>query len=547
MALCAVKENILAANPMQRALKSSFSNFVIQNDQIFFKKLVKGEILYLLVLPENLVDQILYLGHNSKFSGHLGIKKTAKRILNRFYRPGLKAQIFKHVKECDSCQKIKTTQPTRKGELLFLQPERFNQIVTMDIAGPFPRSKNGNLYILIFVCAFTKFARALAIPQTNAEIIAELMIKEWISLFSIPEFILSDRGKNFLSMLLELLYEKLDIKQLRTTAYHPECDGQSERFIRTLKSMIKSYVDENQSDWDENLNELAFAYNSSVHASTGYTPYELVFGVQPRIPLDLILDVPYANNELIDEDFSNLYLEKLFDQEDQLNPKLSTHVIEYCTKKAETLKNMYSKVVANRNLVMDKAKIRHDRNIRKFSYEVGDLVLTDHVKIKKGLSSGLAHKYHGPFVIVAKHPNNVNYVIRRHNTKKSKTFLIHKNRLKKYFGHFNEAQINVNTDSSVLESSQNAGQIQSTPNEFQNSAVVASQLPQEIRTEDNSSQPNDGTTQSQNTSGELEDFSFRPYYVKKTNRARKTMPVRPATQVERRSNRERRPPDRYQA
>jgi hypothetical protein len=257
----------------------------------------------------------------------------------------------------------------------------------------FHKSSTGNLYLLILVCAFTKFARAFAILSTTAEAIADKIIKECVSLFGIPEFILSDRAKNFQSMLLELLYEKLDNKQLRTTAYHPECDGQSERFIRTFKSMMKPYVDENQTNWDHSLNELTFAYNTSVHATTGFTPYELVFGQLPRVPLDLIFRLPVEENVSPNDSLiADLNLENLFNHDDQLNPKLSSSVAEYCNEKVNNIQRMYVHVIANRDLVMDKAKIRHDRNIRKFSYEIGDLVLSDHVKLKKGLSSGLAHK-----------------------------------------------------------------------------------------------------------------------------------------------------------
>ena len=89
-------------------------------------------------------------------------------------------------------------------------------------------------------------------------------------------------------MLIELVFDLLDIKQLRTTAYHPACDGQSERTIRTVKGMIRSFVEENQSNWDFNLQLLQLAYNSSVHSCTGETPFKMRFGVNPRMPWDVI-------------------------------------------------------------------------------------------------------------------------------------------------------------------------------------------------------------------------------------------------------------------
>lgn len=84
---------------------------------------------------------------------------------------------------------------------------------------------------------------------------------------------------------------------------------------------------------------------------------------------------------------------------------------------------------------MTKAKTRHDRQIRKFEYQAGDLVLCDHPRLKRGLASGLAHKYYGPFRIVEKRPNNVDYVLKRIGTKSKKKYQVHKNRLKIYFGN----------------------------------------------------------------------------------------------------------------
>ena len=254
-------------SPMQKALQSNLYNFVIQDDKLFYKKSTKENTNLLYVIPDNAVEEILRVGHCSLLSGHLGIKKTMKKILSRFYRPGLKAAVKNFIKTCDMCQRVKITQPKRVGELKRLVAKKFNHIITIDMAGPFSKSKRGNIYILVMVCAFTKLSRAIPLPLSTADMISDAIISSWICLYSIPEYILSDRGKNFQSMLLELIYEKLDIKQLRTTAYHPECDGQSERFIRTLKAMIRGYVADNQQNWDENIEKLTFAYNTAEHST----------------------------------------------------------------------------------------------------------------------------------------------------------------------------------------------------------------------------------------------------------------------------------------
>jgi hypothetical protein len=92
-----------------------------------------------------------------------------------------------------------------------------------------------------------------------------------------PESILSDGGTQYQSTLLEQLYVYLDIKQLKTTAFHPQCDGLSEVTVKTTKAMIRANVDEDQTNWDENLAQYSYAYNTSVHSSTRQTPFYLMF------------------------------------------------------------------------------------------------------------------------------------------------------------------------------------------------------------------------------------------------------------------------------
>ena len=108
----------------------------------------------------------------------------------------------------------------------------------------------------------------------------------------VPEAALSDRGPNFQSEVIDQLLEMLDIHRLRTSAYHPQCDGETERFNRTIEQMLACYVAEEQAEWDVYLPKMAFAYNTSVHATTGLTPFEVVYGRKPKLPIDLMFPVP---------------------------------------------------------------------------------------------------------------------------------------------------------------------------------------------------------------------------------------------------------------
>jgi hypothetical protein len=103
--------------------------------------------------------------------------------------------------------------------------------------------------------------------------------------YGISDQIHTDQGSNFQSDLLQHIYDLLDVYKTRTTAYHPEADGNSEVFIRQLKQMISCYIElpDNQRDWDKKLKFLTFAYNSALHSTTGFSPFEALFGREQKI------------------------------------------------------------------------------------------------------------------------------------------------------------------------------------------------------------------------------------------------------------------------
>ena len=147
---------------------------------------------------------------------------------------------------------------------------------------------------------FSKWVALFALQNITAESVA----KRLISLMMIHGLfinILTDGAKNFQSELLSRIYELLDIHKLKTSPYHPECDGLTERFNRTLKTMLSCFVNEHQNDWDEYLQYLAYAYNTSTHATTNHTPFEVVYGRKPKISLDLIIENEAEPNDEIYE------------------------------------------------------------------------------------------------------------------------------------------------------------------------------------------------------------------------------------------------------
>lgn len=147
----------------------------------------------------------------------------------------------------------------------------------MDIVGPLPRSSTGKRYILVICDYATCYPEAVALRNIDANTVAEELLS-FFARVGVPEEILTDQGTNFTSQLLKEVYRLLQIKPIRTTPYHPQTDGLVERFNGTLKAMLRKTTAEEGKDWDKLLPYLLFAYREVPQASTGFSPFELLYG-----------------------------------------------------------------------------------------------------------------------------------------------------------------------------------------------------------------------------------------------------------------------------
>ena len=125
-------------------------------------------------------------------------------------------------------------------------------------------------------------------PFPDATTVAKKLVDEFFCCFSVPDKLHSDQGKQFESHLISSICELLQVKKSHTTPYHPQSDGLVERFNRTLTTMLATTAKGHPFKWESHLKKVCFAYNTSVHASTGHTPFFLMFGRQAQLPVDLL-------------------------------------------------------------------------------------------------------------------------------------------------------------------------------------------------------------------------------------------------------------------
>ena len=140
--------------------------------------------------------------------------------------------------------------------------------------------------VLVMTDHFTRYALAVVTKDQTAKMVVKVFYEHFIAVFGAPAKLLSDRGANFMSTLVEELCSAFGIQKCRTTAYHAQCNGQVERFHQTLFCMIGKLSCDKKAQWEQHLLELLQAYNSTWSAVTGYSPHYLMFGRHPRLPVD---------------------------------------------------------------------------------------------------------------------------------------------------------------------------------------------------------------------------------------------------------------------
>lgn len=231
-----------------------------------------------LVIPREKRKAVLQYVHENILSGHLGIQRTQERVRSRFYWPGWRADVEIYCKECTVCEERKQPTKTRCAPLVTNRSGFTMEKIAMDILGPLPTSALGNKYILVISDYFSKWTEAYALADHKAVTIAGVLVNEFITRFGVPLSIHTDQGRDFESKLIKEICQLLGIEKIRTSPYHPQSDGQVERFNRTLLEMLSKVVNAEQRDWDRQSPNVMIAYRTSVNSSTGYTPAMLMLG-----------------------------------------------------------------------------------------------------------------------------------------------------------------------------------------------------------------------------------------------------------------------------
>lgn len=171
------------------------------------------------------------------------------------------------------------------GHLLASRP---NEILAIDFSFLEP-ARDGREQVLVMTDVFSKFTQVIPTRDQRAATVAEVLVKEWFYKYGVPARLHSDQGRSFESTVIQQLCDFYGIKKSRTTPYHPQGNGQCERFNRTLHDLLRTLTIEQKSRWPEYLQQVSFSYNTTPHQTTGQSPFFLMFGREPQLPVDFLL------------------------------------------------------------------------------------------------------------------------------------------------------------------------------------------------------------------------------------------------------------------
>lgn len=334
-------------------------------------------------IPASLVPVLLRAAHDDL--GHLGSDRTLARLRPYCYWPSMLLDVPNWCRSCLACSRASAPRTAPSGLLQPLSATEPFDLVVMDYLGPFPVSAAGNKYVLVMMDHFSKWVEAVATPtadgNTTVHHLADRVLCHWRQR---PVKVLSDNGSHFVNSRVSGLCAAMGVELAHGLPYHPQTQGLVERFNATLVEMIRKHVSADQQDWDARLPWLTWAYNTSVHATTSLSPYQVLRGSPPPAPLAAVAPVPTGSPPSVREFAAS---------------------VQAAVQSARALASVESAIAKTR------AKGSYDRRHRDVSFAVGDRVMVYTPHSRRGVSRKLQSLWRGPFEVIAR-VGDLNYQLR---------------------------------------------------------------------------------------------------------------------------------------
>jgi len=366
-------------NPDQRhvprRIRLKSKKFQIFDDRLYRK--YKDQML--LVVKHDEVDDLMPYTHEHPLSGHFGHEKTMQKLHQHYWWPKMDKYVNHYVRTCIQCQQLKY--PTKSEPLQSITPIGTMKKWGIDMVGPLQPTKNGNKYIVVAVDYLTKWPEAKAVKDKSAEAIASFIADNIICRHGVPNELTSDNGKEFDNQLLRHITKRTHVKHIFTATYHPQANGQVERMNQTLMNMLRKLSQDKPHVWDEHIETSLFAYRTTIHSTTKFTPFYLLHGCEAVTPLNRKL-APIGNEKDL--------------------KKRQGQLVEIMSKRAQ----------ARDNIVKGQSsqKIQYDKKLQDSTYIPGDLVWIDKKTLSALPKQKTGMRLTGPFEIIQRNRNGTYHV-----------------------------------------------------------------------------------------------------------------------------------------
>ncbi len=356
-------------------LQSPNSNFFLDGDLLYRRRTEKGyQGEAKLVLPEVCRIPVMKLAHEL---GHYGARKTWLRLKGLFDWPKMKVEIYEYCRACADCQRQRRVTVLDRIPIKgVIRPDVAFDTVSIDCAGPIePPSSRGHHYVLVMVDHCTRWCECVPLKTLTAKETCNAL-NTIFQRIGIPRVVISDNGTNFVSNLNKIFFSKFGIEIRNSTPLHPEGNSLAERLVQNVKKMLHHVIISNKPrEWDLKIPYLMWALRTMENESTGFSPYELVYGRASRGPLEILRDT-WGGDKSPEKGLGKTSLEYL----EQLRLDLST----------------YNDVAAT-NVANAQRAYTEQYNVRSRdkSFEVGDQVLV----LLPDSTNKLRSSWQGPGII----------------------------------------------------------------------------------------------------------------------------------------------------